>query len=227
MKKPKNSSRNGLYLTSYQFKAFKQTVKSVEISIPKGYTFNPKKLRNIAKWMLNVADWMDDQESNEFYSLTKFKEIITDPMRVLFEALRYETDEDILNEIVNEIEDAVTANIKADELTELNIFEYLKIINDSECNFWRNDFINEMIDRVNNPQPEQNEITARRLIYDYINLPDDSYQILDKAYNLINSKSDKKLLKDYISMWNQGDKPDLCSLGEIITKLYKKYPATV
>jgi len=148
-------------------------------------------------------------------------------MRVLFEALRYETDEDILKEILSEIEEGICADMKADEYTELKIFEYLAIVNDPDCKSWREDFINEMIDRVNNPQPDNDQITARRLLYDYINLPDDDLEILDNAYILIKNKKDKKIIAEYVKMYENDEKPDLDGIGEVISTLFNKYPAGI
>jgi len=198
--------------------------KTVDVSIDCD-NINPKELRKLASKMIECAEWMDGKK--DYLTLEEFKNIVTNPYRVLFEALRYETDEDILKEIVQEIEEGVSADMKADELTELNIFEYLAIVNDPECKAWRNDFINEMIDRVEEPQPDNDLITARRLLYDYINLPDDGLEALDNAYILIKNKNYKKIIASYIEMWNNDKKPDLDGIGDIIHNLYVKYPAKV
>lgn len=160
-------------------------------------------------------------------SLEKFKEIITDPMRVLFEALRYEEDDIVREEIKHEIEEGLCADMKADELTELNVFEYLAIVDEDGCKEWRDDFINEMIDRVIDPQPDNQLITARRLLYDYINLPEDDIEIVVTACDLIQDKESKELLTEYVTLWKNDKKPLCCGIGELVETLYKEYPAGV
>jgi len=289
MRKPKNKELKGpIYLTAYESEVDGETFKTVEASITKHCELNSKRLRAVANWMLETADWMESEvqeyrcsccdeikpdtdeayvswdqrkkpentevcvicnkcdkamkragykgllqyhnfldNKKDFYTLKELKEIVTDPMRVLFEALRYEEDKDILKAIVSDIEEGITANMKADELTELNIFEYLGIINDPDCKSWREDFINEMIDMVNDPQPDNDLITARRLLYDYINLPSDDIETLLTASGLIKNKKDKKIIGEYVSSYENDEKIDLDGLGEIILKLYHKFPARV
>ena len=224
MRKPNDKTLKGpIYLTAYESSLENKNYRTVEVDINKHCELNPQRLRTVAKWMNDAADWLEDKDvSRKHYTLKEFKEIITDPMRVLFEALRYETDKDILKEIVSEIEEAITADMKADELTELNLFEYLRIINDPDCSFWREDFINEMIDRVQNPQPDNDLITARRLLYDYINLPDDDLDIVVRAMELIKNKKDKKMLAEYIEMYNDDKNPQLDGIGNIIQNLYAR-----
>lgn len=163
----------------------------------------------------------------EFISLEKFKEIVTDPMRVLFEALRYEEDVQVREEIKHEIEEGLCAVMKADELTELNVFEYLEIIDDEYVAEWRNDWIDEIIDRFLDPQPENDLITARRLLYDYINLPPDDIEIVVTACDLIQDKESKELLTEYVTLWKNDKKPLCCGIGELVETLYKEYPARV
>lgn len=223
MSKPRDKKVKSNYLTAYESNLDGKTFKTVEVDISKHSDLKPKDLRSIALWMNQVADWMDNKIPEVIFTEEEFKEIITDPMRVLFEALRYETDKDSLEEIIDEIGNAISADMKADELTELNLFEYLKIVNDDGCKFWRNDFINEMIDRVNDPQPENDEIVARRMLYDYINLPDDDDGLVDSAMELLKNKKDKKTLQSYMN----SEDGDLEGIGNIVQKLYNKYPAMV
>jgi len=222
MKKPRKLNNKRFNAEAYESGKHKH----VEVSIPKGDDLTPKQLRVLANWMIETASWMDGK-SEKTISMDEFKEIVTNPMRVLFEALRYEEDLDIQRELVSEIEEAVCADMKADEFTELKIFEYLGHVNEDGYQHWREDFINEMIDRVDNPEPENNEIKARRLLYDYLNLEDDDTGILEEAVELLPKKSDKKMVQGYLDMWYDDEKPDCDGLGSIVHNLYQKYPLKV
>jgi len=219
MKKPKTLNNNRFILEAYESCGHKH----IEVNISKhDRELTPTQLRRIGKWMLDAAEWLDGKK--EFISMDKFKEIAIDPMRMLFENLRYETDKDILLEIVKEIEETIVADMRADEMTELNLFEYLAIVDDVYAKFWRNDIIDEMIDRYNNPKPEEKEIVARRLIYDYMNLPDDDTRIVEAAIENLSNKKDIKMLEEYVELYDSGKKPCLDGMGEILMKLKRKYP---
>ncbi len=213
MQKPKNKKVKGQYLTAYESDGGKST----EINIQSD-TLKSNDLRAIATWLLETADWLEGKEKG-FLTIDEFSEIVKDPMRILFESLRYEEDTDRRNEIVEKIEKEIVDSMEADDLTELRFFDYLKIINDPDCKEWREDFIDELLHRLKDTQPKD-EIKARRVLYDYINLPDDDLSLLDGVIDLLKLKKHKKIVEDFL----EDEDEDLDGIGQIIHDLYVKYP---
>lgn len=213
MQKPKNKKVKGQYLTAYESDGGKST----EINIQSD-TLKSNDLRAIATWLLETADWLEGKEKG-FLTIDEFAEIVKDPMRILFESLRYEEDTDRRNEIVEKIEKEIVDSMEADDLTELRFFDYLKIINDPDCKEWREDFIDELLHRLKDTQPKD-EIKARRVLYDYINLPDDDLSLLDGVIDLLKLKKHKKIVEDFL----EDEDKDLDGIGQVIHDLYVKYP---
>ncbi len=54
--------------------------------------------------------------------------------------------------------------MNADEYTELNVFGHLNNALDEETCSWREDSINEIIDRINNPIPEKSSDRSKKTI---------------------------------------------------------------
>ena len=159
----------------------------------------------------------------ETIPLSKFKEIIKDPIRILLERLRYDSGNGG-DDIIGELKERIRECDYDKRYTVLNVFEYINMLNVSANVLYRNDFIDEIIDRIKNPKPKEKEIIAKRLLHDYLNLDGGDLGILDEALDLVKTKKDKKIIEDYLNDSDEDNDADCDGLGDVLCRLCKKYP---